>query len=159
MSWGGGYKANFLRSVIFRILQYYHNTCYLLNITFIFDRCRRSSAVVAPVNYKCDSNNLRGSFGRSKILLTEKLTNGALVTPTPGSSHHQQIMALFMHDSILRSDAKCKFFGILSKNKRAIRVNLNRISKDDVGLNINTQNRQYRKMVKACNPMTDSDIQ
>ena len=51
---------------------------------FIFDRCRRSSAAVAPVKYKCDSNNLRATFARSKNLLTEKLTNGALVTPTPG---------------------------------------------------------------------------
>ena len=70
--------------------QYYHNTSYLLNITFIFDRCRSSSAAVASVKYKCDSNNLRGSFGRSKILLTEKLTNGALVTPTPG---HVEVVA------------------------------------------------------------------
>ena len=50
---------------------------------FIFDRCRRSSAAVAPVKYKCASNNLRGTFARSKILLTEKLTNSALVTPAP----------------------------------------------------------------------------
>ena len=97
MSWGGGYKANFLHYVIFRIFQYHHNTCYLLNITFIFDRCRRSLAAVAPVKYKCDSNNLRGSFGRSKILLTEKLTDGDLVTPTPGrwtsvvSQSHEEI--------------------------------------------------------------------
>ena len=48
------------------------------------DSCHRSSAAVAPVKYKCDLNNLRGTFTRSKILLTEKLTNGALVTPTPG---------------------------------------------------------------------------
>ena len=51
---------------------------------FMFDRCHRSSAAVALVKYKCDSNNLRGTFTRSKILLTEKLTSGALVTPTPG---------------------------------------------------------------------------
>ena len=49
----------------------------------IFDRCRRSSAAVTPVKYECDANNLTGPFARSKILLTEKLTNGALVTPTP----------------------------------------------------------------------------
>ena len=60
-----------------------HFRTQVLHITFIFDRCRRSSAAVASVKYKCDSNNLRGSFGRSKILLTEKLTNGTLVTPTP----------------------------------------------------------------------------
>ena len=83
-TWGGGYKANFLGSVIFWFFQYYHNTRYILNITFIFDRCRHSSAAVAPVKYKCDLNNLRGTFARTKILLTEKLTNGALVTPTPG---------------------------------------------------------------------------
>ena len=57
-----------------------------MNIAFIFDRCRRSSAAVAPVKYKCDSNNLRGTFARTKILLTEKLTNGALVTPIPDPS-------------------------------------------------------------------------
>ena len=50
---------------------------------FIFDRCCRSSAAVTPVKYECDTNNLTGTSARSKILLTEKLTNGALVTPTP----------------------------------------------------------------------------
>ena len=40
-----------------------------------------SSAAVVPVKYICDSNNLRGTFARSKNLLTEKLTNGSLVTP------------------------------------------------------------------------------
>ena len=39
---------------------------------------------VSPVKYECDSWNLTGAFARSKILLTEKLANGALVTPTPG---------------------------------------------------------------------------
>ena len=51
---------------------------------FIFDRCHRSSAAVTPVKYESDANNLTGTFARSKILFTEKLTNGALVTPTPG---------------------------------------------------------------------------
>ena len=50
---------------------------------FIFDRCCRSSAAVTPVQYKCDTNNLTDTFARSHILLTEKLMNGALVTPTP----------------------------------------------------------------------------
>ena len=48
---------------------------------FIFHRCRRNSAAGAPVKYKCDLNTLRGTFARSKILQTEKLTNGALVLP------------------------------------------------------------------------------
>ena len=50
----------------------------------IFGRCHRSSAAVTPAKYECDTKNLTGSFVRSKILLTEKLTNGALVTSTPG---------------------------------------------------------------------------
>ena len=52
-------------------------------IVFIFDRCHRSSAAVTPVKYECDSRNITCTFARSKITLTEKLTNGALVTPTP----------------------------------------------------------------------------
>ena len=48
---------------------------------FIFDRCHRISAAVAPVKYECDWNNLTGAFTRSEILLMEKLTNRALVTP------------------------------------------------------------------------------
>ena len=82
--WGGGYEDNFLRSVIFHIFQHHQNRSWLLNITFIFGRCRHSSAAVTPVKYECDSNNLVGTFARSKILLTEKLTNRALATPTPG---------------------------------------------------------------------------
>ena len=78
-----GLQSQFPPFRCFLFFQYYHNTSYLLDITFIFERGHRSSATVASVKYKCDSNNLRGSFGRSKILLTEKLTNGALVTPTP----------------------------------------------------------------------------
>ena len=50
---------------------------------FIFYRYRHSSAAVIPVKYECDSKDLRVTFARSKILLTEELTNGALVTPTP----------------------------------------------------------------------------
>ena len=65
------------------IFQHCQNTGYLLNIIFIFDRCCRTSAAVTPVKYECDANNLTGTFAISKILLTEKLTNGALVTPTP----------------------------------------------------------------------------
>ena len=52
-----------------------------MNIMFIFDRYRRSSAAVIPVKYECDSQDLRVIVAKSKILLTEKWTNGALVTP------------------------------------------------------------------------------
>ena len=57
---------------------------------FIYGRCHRSSAVVTPAKYGCDQKNLIDTFARSKILLTEKLANGALVTPTPGGWSTQQ---------------------------------------------------------------------
>ena len=43
----------------------------------------RGSAAVTPVKYECNANNLTGTLTGLKILLTEKLTNGALVTPIP----------------------------------------------------------------------------
>ena len=52
-----------------------------MSITFIFGRCRRSSAVGAPVKYKCDSNNSRGIFAGSKVLLADKLTSFSNPTP------------------------------------------------------------------------------
>ena len=73
--------SQFPQFVIFRFFQYHQNTRYLLNIAFIFDRCRRSSAAVAPVKYKFDSNNVRGTFARTKILHTEKLRSGAFSNP------------------------------------------------------------------------------
>ena len=57
-------------------------TRQLLNIRFIFGRCRRSSAAVTLGQYGCDWNNSIYTFARSKILLTDKLANGALVIPT-----------------------------------------------------------------------------
>ena len=59
------------------------NKHYLFNITSIFGRCRRSSAAGTPAKYECYSRNPTGTFARSNILLTEKLANEALVTPTP----------------------------------------------------------------------------
>ena len=53
---------------------------------FIFDRCRRSSDATTPVKYECDSKNMIGTFARSKILFTDKLTNGSLVPPIPAAS-------------------------------------------------------------------------
>ena len=52
--------------------------------------CHCSSAAGTHVKYECDchchcdSGNQTCPFARSTILLTEKLTNGALVTPTHG---------------------------------------------------------------------------
>ena len=68
---------------------------------FIFDRCCRSSAAVTPAKYECDANNLKGTFARSKTLLTEKLTNGALVTPTPVQPYHGAVVVWYLHSIII----------------------------------------------------------
>ena len=41
-------------SIIFPFFQNYQYTVYVLNITFIFERCHCSSAAVTPVRYECD---------------------------------------------------------------------------------------------------------
>ena len=46
---------------------------------------------VAPVEYERDTNNLKGTFTKLNISLTEKLTTGALVSPTP-----EQIMSAWL---------------------------------------------------------------
>ena len=79
---------------------------------FIFDRCCRCSAAVTPVKYECDANNRTGTFARSKILLTEKLTNGALVTPTPGNTQrnkHVIITSKHRFDAIITCLLRCLF--------------------------------------------------
>ena len=60
-----------------------------MNITFIFDRCHRSSAAETPVKYTRDSKNLRGTVARSKMLLAEKLTDGDSVTPLPWTAERE----------------------------------------------------------------------
>ena len=57
------------------------STSYLLNITFIFHKCHRSSAAATVVKYECDLQYLTCTFVRSEILLTGKLRNVALVNP------------------------------------------------------------------------------
>ena len=67
--------------------RYFHNFStslkYMLAIEYHVHSWQVSAAVT-PVKYEWDSKNVTSTFARSKILLTEKLTNGALVTPTPG---------------------------------------------------------------------------
>ena len=65
---GGGYKAILLYSIIFCFL-------YLNN---------GSWAAETPGKYEHDWNYLTYTFAKSKFPVTEKLANGALVTPTPG---------------------------------------------------------------------------
>ena len=45
------------------------NSDYLLNITFIFNRCPHSWAVGTPVQYECDLENLTGTFAKFETFL------------------------------------------------------------------------------------------
>ena len=83
-NWGGVTK---LVSSVPLFSDFFQNIRQLLNITFIFQGCHCSSAAGTYVKYERDLENLTGNFARSKCLLTEKLANGALVTPTPGPSY------------------------------------------------------------------------
>ena len=80
---GGGYLANFLRSVIFPFFLNYQNSGYLYDIKFIFGRCHCSWAAETPGKYEHDWNYLTYTFAKLKFPVTEKLANGALVTPIP----------------------------------------------------------------------------
>ena len=61
--------------------EYYQNIGYILNIRFIVDRCHCSSTVVTLTKYNCDLKDPKYIFGISDISMTEKSTNGTLVTP------------------------------------------------------------------------------
>ena len=58
---------------------------YLYDIKFIFGRCHRSWAAETPGKYQHDWNYLTYTFAKSKFPVTDKLANGALVTPIPGA--------------------------------------------------------------------------
>ena len=82
-----------------KFFESYHNTVYLWNVTFIFGRCRRSLAAVISAKYGCDLKVLTCAFAWSKFFLLEKLTNGALVTPTSGGSTVISVLhTLFLHN-------------------------------------------------------------
>ena len=82
--WSPSISCSYLTDVaaISPVFQNHQNTGYPYDITFIFQRCHRSLAMVTFVKYECDLKNITSTFARSKIYLTEKLMNGALVTPT-----------------------------------------------------------------------------
>ena len=62
------------------------NSDYLYDIKFIFDSCHRSWAAETPGIYEHDRNYLTYTFAKTKFPVTEKLANGALVTPIPGET-------------------------------------------------------------------------
>ena len=55
----------------------------MYDINFIFGRCHRSWAAETPGKYEHDWKYLPYTFAKSNFPITEKLTNWALVTPTP----------------------------------------------------------------------------
>ena len=68
---GGGLLNQFPLSTISLMFQNYQNVAYLLNITFIVDRCRRSRAAVTPVEYE------RG-WRIKDVNLPKNITDGAI---------------------------------------------------------------------------------
>ena len=64
------------------------NTGFLYDIKFLFNRCHRSWDAETPDKYEGDWKILAYTFATSKFLVTEKFTNGALVTPTADLRDH-----------------------------------------------------------------------
>ena len=77
------WHLNLLNCVIFLIFWHPENSCKLLNITFIFDRWRRSSAAVTHAKYERYAKNRARSFAKSTFFLTENLADGAIGNPAP----------------------------------------------------------------------------
>ena len=75
-----------------------------MNITFIFDRCRRSLAAETSVKHECDSKILTGVFMISKFNLREKLTDIALVTLTACQKLQLILSTLLesIHDDVIK---------------------------------------------------------
>ena len=84
----------------FQFFRFYQNNGYLLNITFIFDRCHRRLAAVTPVKCECDLKNLTSTFAKSKFSLTEKWTNGTLVTTHPWTRRSPSCGSHFDHEPL-----------------------------------------------------------
>ena len=74
----------------------FQNTAYLMNITFILDRCHCSSAAVTPVHYKCDSPDL--TWTKAKMSLMQKWTKQSFRNS---------------HSSLILSEPRCN--GIVCK--------------------------------------------
>ena len=83
-SQGWGLISQFSPFLFFPFFPNDQNSGNLYKIKFIFGRCHRSWAAETPGKCEHDWNYLNYTFAKSKFPVTEKLANGALVTPTPG---------------------------------------------------------------------------
>ena len=79
---GWGLLSHFLRSVIFPFFPNVQNSGYMY-IRFIFGRYHRTWAAETPGKYDHDWYNLTYTLAKSEFPVTEKLANGASVTPIP----------------------------------------------------------------------------
>ena len=64
---GVGVLRQFSLFRYFFIYLNYQNFCYLLDITYIFDRCHHSWAVVTHVQYERDTKDLIRTFAKSQL--------------------------------------------------------------------------------------------
>ena len=70
---------------------------YQVHIWQVSPQLSSSWAVETPGKYEHDWKCLTYTFAKSKFLVTEKLTNGALVTPTPGYTGYTTRNAAWKH--------------------------------------------------------------
>ena len=78
-----GLLSQFSRSVIFLIHQNEQNTCYMYDITLVFDRCRRSSAAATSDKYEHDWKYLTYTFVKSKFSCNGEISERSFSNPHP----------------------------------------------------------------------------
>ena len=96
MSGVGVTKPMYCVPLIFLIFHLRQNTGYLLNITFIFDVCHRSSAAVTHVKYESDEKNLIYIFCKIKNVFSEEIYKRSFSNPHPRSSLGQGSLRPYM---------------------------------------------------------------
>ena len=92
----------FLHSLILAVFQNYWNTCYLLSITFIIDRCLHSSAAMTPAQYKCDLTVLTGPIAKPELSL--KIVATSQIRQFQGNSSQWTLLRLLATQPISTND-------------------------------------------------------
>ena len=67
ITWGGGYQTKLHCLAIILVTRDHVNVCYILNIMFMFNKCRRSEDVVTLAIFRCDLDNLTDTFVKGKL--------------------------------------------------------------------------------------------
>ena len=84
---GWGLLSQFPPFCYFTIFQHHQYTCWLLNITFIFDRCHCSLPAMTPAKYGCDAKNLNRYFGRTENFAYGENNEWSLSNPHSWNCH------------------------------------------------------------------------